>query len=334
MNERKSRQLLAAQLVLIAAPLTILFLYGGALMVAVAVGGLTEWNPAANVAQVLLVFVCLLSFWVLSIRFLINGRRGLTTSNGFLWSFMIIGVIYALLGTLFLAAWFAGSSIANALAFFRLGVFGLPLIPAVVQLLLEERSASSGPVVASGSVDGINSWRRPAGLWLLGVTLVSVVAGTAASYRYAPDRAELEFRFVKRINDAVIDRAAINRYGADQRLWGDRAEAQALYEPSDGENHLLYFVAEYQRPQIHDDPTVLETRQQQLLLEVNADERIVAGLHSPVVFDEVPHAVWFHYFFDGEVDLPAQLDLRTLPWTGFLPDVYLSEPTGVVYLGE
>lgn len=144
----------------------------------------------------------------------------------------------------------------------------------------------------------------------------------------------LTFRLVGQTDNAAINRVAVNRYAADQSLWGETTEAQALFVPASGKNRLLYFLAEFETRQIHDDPLVIETREVQLLLEVDSTGRVVAGLRSPVVFDEVPHAVSFHYFFGGTASLSNQLDLRSLPWTGFVSDVYLSEPTGVIDLGR
>jgi hypothetical protein len=138
MIEATSKKIFMIELIVLALPITALFAYYGFIAVFISFQSSTSWSPVNTIGPIFLVGSCLYAFWNLAFIFIRHGAGAVAKQNGFIWAFLIIGIIYSVLGILPVVATLTGNgSLVIFFSFLRFGSFGLLLVPPALHLLKE-----------------------------------------------------------------------------------------------------------------------------------------------------------------------------------------------------
>lgn len=130
-----SKYIFIFEILLIAVPLTGLFGYWLVLLTHLTLTGISQVGVMVYL-QSLLVTACITAFYILAYKFLRYGSSGLFKAPAFAWSFLMIGILYSLLGIF-----------PYVISLF--GMFGLPLILPSIHLLLENRHYQPEPFIVT-----------------------------------------------------------------------------------------------------------------------------------------------------------------------------------------
>lgn len=140
MTIANSKKLLVVEIVLFLAPTTGLGLYSTILLAESLISKIPGYGKASTLGAIVIISLSLISVWILAITFIKGNADSLGEKNGFIWSFLFIGVLYTLIGFIVFIIYMLGHhEILLLISMFQLGAFGiLALIPAI-PLFLESR---------------------------------------------------------------------------------------------------------------------------------------------------------------------------------------------------
>jgi len=144
MKEKTSKKLLLIEMVLLALPVTILFLYGGFMMILAFFMLGTEYGAITTFGPIIIILCSLVSLYILAFKYIFSGHAALNNANRLFWVFLFAGVLYSIFG---IASMFAMAYQINdylyIFSFFRLGVSGLVLLPPVIHLFMVNKNKTA-----------------------------------------------------------------------------------------------------------------------------------------------------------------------------------------------
>ena len=144
MKEKTSKKLLLIEMILLALPVTIIFLYGGFMMLLAFFRLGTEYGAFTTFGPIIIVSCSLVSLYILSFKYIFSGHAALNNTGRLLWLFLYAGMFYSVFG---IASIFAMAYQINdylyIFSFFRLGVFGLVLLPPVIHLFMVNKNKTA-----------------------------------------------------------------------------------------------------------------------------------------------------------------------------------------------
>lgn len=146
MKATVSKTLFIVEILVLALPLSVLFLIAAFVIVLLSISGQSEYDPLVSIVAVIFTAVSLASFWTLAYKYMKYGNDSLNTASGFLWSFAFLGAIYSVFGLLYsIALYFNAVAELFLFQFFRLGAAGVPLLIPLLHLYLEFSRESYKP---------------------------------------------------------------------------------------------------------------------------------------------------------------------------------------------
>ena len=144
MKEKTSQKLLLIEMIFLALPVTILFLYGGFMMLLAFFRLGTEYGAITTFGPLIVALCSLVSLYILSYKYIFSGHEALNNVSYLFWVFLYAGSIYSVFGIASIVAMaYQINDYLFIFSFFRLGVFGLVLLPPVIHLFMVNKNKTA-----------------------------------------------------------------------------------------------------------------------------------------------------------------------------------------------